>query len=87
MSTVDGHSELVRLVVKSTSELGGGLFSVRKKTLSKDIEVTSLAERVKSSSLHGDLFGLAGAEGDKVSLGESACQKAKLDTLKGDLGA
>jgi hypothetical protein len=87
LSTIDRHGELVGLVVKSTSELSGRLLGVWKKTFSKDIEVTTFTERMKSSSLHGDLLCLASCKGDKVILGESACQKTKLDTLEGDFGA
>jgi hypothetical protein len=85
LGTVDGHGELVGLIVESTGELSGGLLSVWKKAFSKDVEITSFAERVKSSSLYGDLLCLASSEGDKISLSKSACQKTKLDALEGDL--
>jgi hypothetical protein len=86
LSTVDRHGELVGLVVERSSNLSRSLLGVWEKTLSEDIEVAAISERVQSSSLNSDLLGLSCSKREEVCRAKSAQQKVQLDTLERNLG-
>jgi hypothetical protein len=82
LSTIDGHTELVGLVVEGAGKLSRRLLSEWKNTLRKNVEVTTFLKLVQSSGLNRDLLCLSSCQGDKVILGESAREKTELDTLE-----
>jgi len=85
LSTINGHAELVGLVVESTSELSGSSLGEGKSTLGKDVEITTLVEGVESCSLDCDLLGLTRSKGDEVICLESSGQETNFYSLESNL--
>jgi hypothetical protein len=82
---IDGDGELLGVVGEGARELGGVLLSVGDKTLGEDLEVTTIVERVESSSLNSDLLGLSSLEGNEVLSRQARGQEAELDALESNL--
>lgn len=85
LSTINGDGELLRVVGEGARELSGVLLSVRDQALGEDLEVTTIVERVKSSSLNSDFLGLSSLEGNEVLSSQTSGQETKLNALERNL--
>ena len=86
LSTINGDGKLFRVERESTSQFSGVLLCVRNQTTGENLEVTTIVERMKSSSLNSDFLSLSGLEGDKVLSSQASGQETKLDAFKRNLG-
>lgn len=87
LSTINSDGELLRVIRESTRQLSGVFLGIGDQTGSKNLEVTTIVERVKSSSLDSNFLGLSGLEGDEVLSSQAGGQQTKFDAFEGNLGS